>query len=54
MTTISERQRARSYISKKNAKQFYIQKARVLKKSNKICVTFHIQKARHFTLRDFS
>ena len=56
MTAIIERQRARLYTqkSKKNAKRFYIQKARHFSKSKTISVTFYIQKAIHLTLRDFN
>ena len=43
------------YILKaKKCETFYIQKARHLTKSKKICVTFLIQKSWRFTLRNFS
>ena len=52
MTTISEIQCARFIYTngRKIAKQFNIQKDIHLAKSKTICVTFHIQEARYFTV----
>ena len=40
--------------SKKIEKRIYTQKARHFAKIKIICVKFHIKKARHFMLRNFS
>ena len=56
MTDIRERQRARFYIYKKqkNAKRFYIHKKQdTSQKAGQFPLQFYIQKAWHFTSRDF-
>ena len=59
ITTISERQRARFYIYKKQktAKRLYkyiYKKPDTFRKARQFALRFHLQKARHFPLRDFS
>ena len=57
MNPISERQRASLYIYKKQKKceTFFIYKnLDTFQKARQFALRFNIQKARHFTLRDFS
>ena len=57
MTPIHERQRDRflSTKSKKNGERSYIYKKQdMLQKERQFALSFYSQKARHFTLRDFS
>ena len=42
------------YEKRKNDKHFYIKKLDTLQKERQFPLRFYIQKARHFTLRNFS
>ena len=56
MTAIIERQRARLYTqkAKKIAKRLLYKKPDTFQKARQFPLHFYIQKAIHFTLRDFS